>query len=59
MANGRVHVNNVPAYAEKYKYWVCRTDTNQLWFYGAWDNFDDALKVAREVHGVVIENEGY
>ncbi len=55
MAN--IKVNNVPAYARNCPYWVCRTDNNELWFWGAWTQENEAQQVAREIGGLVVENE--
>ena len=49
-------VNNVPEYAKDYKYIVCTTSDKELWFWGAYNDFDDALQAARERFGVIIEN---
>lgn len=48
-------VNNVPAYAYNYKFWVARRDEDfQLWFWGAWNDRNKANEVAIEVGGEVI-----
>lgn len=53
----KAKVNNVPEYAKDHRYIVCTTNNNELWFWGAYDDFDTALKAAREVFGVIVENE--
>lgn len=53
----KVNVNNVPVYALKAPYWVCRQSEDGLWFWGAWDNENEAHRVAKEIGGVVIDNE--
>ncbi len=50
-------VNNLPEYASDYKYIACKVIDNKLWFYGAFNEYEKALKAAREVFGVVVENE--
>lgn len=53
----RVKVNNVPEYAEEYRYLVVRDVEGKLWFWGAWNDENKARTVAREVGGLVVEND--
>lgn len=54
---GKVTVNNTPPYAEG-KYIVAKASYGELWFWGAWDNEDDAIDKAKEFdNGVVVRNE--
>lgn len=47
----KVTVRNVPEHAEKYI--VARVNEG-LWYWGSWDNKDDAEECARNVDGVVV-----
>lgn len=58
MNNGRVEVNNVPDYARKSPYWVVRKCDGELWFYGAWSDYETANHIALQIDGLVVENEG-
>ena len=57
----KVKVNNVPEYANNFPIWVCKysEDDHKLWFWGAWENEEVAEKVARQIDGVVVENEDF
>lgn len=50
----QVDVMNVPRVVEKYV--VARFDenTNQLWYYGSWNNEIKAKDVAIEINGIVV-----
>lgn len=52
----KVTINNLPSYPLS-KYIVARNVDNALWYWGTWDSREEAEKVAREIDGVVIENE--
>ena len=45
-------VRNVPEHAEKYI--VARVNEGSLWYWGSWDNKDDADESARNVEGIVV-----
>ena len=47
-------VNNVPDWARKKRYIVCREVNGSWWFYGAWDDFEKGLKQAVEIKGQII-----
>ena len=56
----QVEVMNTPEIVEKYV--VARFDenTNQLWFYGSWNDENKAKDVAIEIDGIMVrrvENE--
>ena len=51
-----VRVNNRPAYADEYEFIVARVVDGEFWFYGAWDEEDEAYRVAREIEGAVLRN---
>ena len=55
MLNGRalVIVNNIDAKPEKFM--VCRIFQNKLWYYGSWDNEDQANEIAKMLDGIVVE----
>lgn len=55
----RVHINNCPEYAKKYKYIIARNDAGSLWFYGAFDDKDDVDRIVNELGdgAVIINNE--
>jgi hypothetical protein len=38
----KYNVQNVPEYALKIPYWVCRPIDGTLWFWGAWDDEEEA-----------------
>lgn len=48
----KVTVHNVPEYASGYI--VARVNEGSLWYWGSWDNEDDAEECARDVDGVVV-----
>lgn len=52
-----VEINNVPTYADAYRYWVVRYSAGRLWFYGAYPEENRALEVANTEDGMVIEHE--
>ena len=50
-----VKVNNLPADTEKYI--VAKYVDHSLWYYGSWDNSEEAERVALELeNGLVVEN---
>lgn len=49
-------INNVPKYAEGL-YIVARDVDGELWFWGAWENKDDAYKAAASFENAVVVNE--
>lgn len=53
----KYNVQNVPEYALKKPYWVCRQSDNELWFWGAWNEKEEAYRVAKEIGGVVVSND--
>ena len=54
----KVEVKNLPNYP--LKHWiVARYDSDALWFYGTWDDHDEAIRVATELgDGIVVEKDG-
>lgn len=51
-----VKVNNLPA--TTCRYIVARYIDHGLWYYGSWDEREDAERVALELeNGLVVENE--
>lgn len=51
-----VKVRNMDDYAYNHRYIVARSWKGELWFYGAWDEYERALEVANELNGIVVEN---
>lgn len=50
-------INNLPAYADDYKYIVVRYVDNEYWFWGAWNDSDLANEAALAIGGEVVTNE--
>ena len=50
-------INNLPTYANKYKYIVARRVDGELWFWGAWNDRNKANEVAIEIGGEVVTNK--
>lgn len=48
-----VNVNNVPNKTNKYI--VASNVDGELWYWGSWNNKDEALRTAKEIHGIVLE----
>ena len=48
-------INNVPAYAYNHRFIVCVGEIDNMWFYGAYDDFEKAANVAAQVDGIVIQ----
>ena len=47
-------VKNLPAITNRYV--VARLIEGQLWFWGSWENFDDAFNASVELeNGIVVE----
>lgn len=54
----KIEVNNIPEYAEFYKYIVASVCGNELWFYGAYNGIQEAHKAANAISpAVVLVNE--
>ena len=53
-------INNLPNYAEDYKYIVVTLVDGELWFYGAYNDYEKALLVARETSDrMIVDNSGW
>lgn len=50
-------INNLPAYANNYKYIVVREVDGELWFWGAWNDANKANEAALAIDGEVVTNE--
>lgn len=48
-------INNLPTYAQNFQYVVARIVDNELWFWGAYNNYNKACEVAAEIGGKVIK----
>lgn len=45
-----MHINNVPAYAEQYKYWVVRDcGKDGLWFWGSYRSVNTARAICKTI----------
>jgi hypothetical protein len=51
-----MNVKNLSAYAHTCRYIVARECDGDLWFWGAWNDYDTAYRVSCEVGGIVITN---
>lgn len=50
-------INNLPIYANEYKYIVAsEIEIADFWFYGAYNDCNEANRVAEAIGGVVFEN---
>lgn len=49
-------IHNIPEYAANKLYWVVREVDDEYWFYGAWNNENEAEEAAFEIGGEVILN---
>lgn len=47
-------VNNCPTYAKDYKYVIATVVSNELWFWGATNDYDKALEIIHESEYRVI-----
>lgn len=50
-----VSVKNVPKDALRYIVARWSEDTNELWFWGSWDDLFEAVRVADEIGGILTE----
>ena len=61
-SNGKaaVIIHNMPKYAEERNFIVARYVDGGLWFYGAWDEVEEAMRVSDELGNglVVVPMEG-
>jgi ssDNA-binding Zn-finger/Zn-ribbon topoisomerase 1 len=52
-----IKIHSIPEYANRYKYIVATLIEGQFWFYGAYDYYDTAYKVFKEMDNrLIIEN---
>lgn len=47
-------INNIPEYAKDRKFIVCSIVEYELWFYGAYDDYDRAKTAAEFIGGVIL-----
>lgn len=52
-----MNINNMPEYANKYQYIVCRVVNGALWFWGAYNEKSRAAEAAAAVGGTVVAAE--
>ena len=48
------NINNLPEYAYDYPFIVAVGELEDLWFYGAFRDFNSAQRVADDVDGIVV-----
>ena len=51
----KMKINNMPEYANEYKYIVATVWNSELWFYGAYETKEKALDVAWQLDAIFIE----
>lgn len=49
-----IRINDLPAYACDYKYIVVSKVNNEYWFYGSFNDFERAMRIADKIGGWVI-----
>ena len=55
IGKANVTVRNMPKYAIERNFVVARYVEGSLWFYGAWDDIDEATRVSEEIgNGLVV-----
>lgn len=54
-----VSVKNVPKDALRYIVARWSQETNELWYWGSWDDLFEAAKVAEEIDGILTERINY
>ena len=47
-------INNMPDYANDYKYVVARIVDDDLWFWGAYNDYRKAINAAIDTGGIVV-----
>lgn len=47
-------INNLPEYANNYKFIVVRIVDGERWFWGAFNDYQRAINVAIEIDGVIV-----
>ena len=50
-----MEIQNLPEYAKDCRYVVVRLLDNEYWFYGAYNDIEQAQKIAQEINGLVKE----
>ena len=55
MRKGTVVVNNVPNDCERFA--VARLSEGELWYWGSWENNEEADNVAKSICGIVVDME--
>jgi hypothetical protein len=51
-------VNNVPNETEKYVVARWSDEMRSLWYWGSWDNLEDAEEAAKNTGGIVVRRIG-
>ena len=57
IGTAQIKVNNVAEYAGECRWWAIRIVDGEAWFYGAFDTEKEATKAAKEIGGMVVENQ--
>lgn len=52
-----MEIQNLPEYAKNHKYIVARMLDNDYWFYGAYDDIEQAQRIAQEIGGIIKEQK--
>ena len=50
-----IQIANVPEYAYQYRYITYRLIDGEAWFWGAYEDSNEALDAAREIGGYVLD----
>ena len=54
-AVAEVMILNVPEYAHNYRFWVVTPHNGDLWFWGAWNDFEKCSKNGNDQ--IIVENK--
>ena len=49
-------INNMPESAKNYSFVVVRLVDDEFWYYGCYNDMNDAVNVADEIDGIVVFN---
>ena len=54
-----IRIHNLPDYYTKYQYIVARLCDDEWWFWGCYNDHDDAIETADIIHGAWFHNEDW
>lgn len=57
-AIAEVAVLNVPEYAYNHRFWLVTPHNGDLWFWGAWDEFEKCIDSKNGDDQIVVQNIG-